>query len=162
MHGLFRDSITMCSLVASNIGLVEGRDWVRVCMGEEGFGPMIKDLSEYKEVHSGNTTTLVETSAKYCDMSAQTITVSVDRVEKMGIKFSRATYRGSLAVLVHAPIKRRGIWAFLRPLEDSVWGMLLATVFALPFLVVFFESIFSGRWASTHCVAPLFLGLSCL
>lgn len=140
-------------MVAKNIDLVEGRDWVRVCMGEKGFGDMVSDLSEYKDFKPGNTSALVEAKAKYCDMSAQTITVTSERSEEMGILFSRPTYRGSLSILLYAPIKRRGIWAFLKPLEDSVWGMLLATIFAVPFFVTFFESIFSSR--SAPCLARL-------
>jgi hypothetical protein len=139
--------MALCSIVAKNIGLVEGRDWVRVCMGEHGFGDMVNDLSEYKDFNASNPSALLGTKAKYCDMSAQTITVTSERAEDMGIIFSRPTYRGSLSILVYAPIKRRGIWAFLKPLEDTVWGMLLGTVFVVPFLVAFFESVFSGRSA---------------
>jgi hypothetical protein len=130
-----------CSLIAKSLGLTEGRDYVRVCMGENGFADTVYDLSEYMNMSK------VFRPAEYCDISAQTLTVTADRQTQLGIQFSRATFRGSLAVLIYAPVHKPGLWAFMRPLEWKVWIMLLATIPIVPFMVIFFEATFSGRCA---------------
>jgi hypothetical protein len=58
-----------------------------------------------------------------------------------------------MAIMVYAPVLKRGIWAFMRPLTNSVWLMLLTTILIMPIFVVFFESLFSGRCAP-YCHLP--------
>lgn len=111
-------------------------------MGEEGFGNMVDDLSEYTTA-----TSKVFKPAQYCDVSAQTMTVTLQRQDDLGIQFSRATFRGYLAVMIFARVHKRGLWAFMRPLEWEVWIFLLATIPIVPFMVIFFEATFSGRCA---------------
>lgn len=125
-----------CRAVAQELGLVEGRDFERVCLGERGFRMMIDDLA-------GSNSTIGN-----CDIGASAITASSER-EDLGISFSRATYRGSLAIMKFAPLKKRGMWAFFKPLHVYVWMALLVTILVTPFFVFFFESVFSGRCAFT-------------
>jgi hypothetical protein len=47
--------------------------------------------------------------------------------------------------MTYAPVSRRGMWAFMRPLSGGVWVALAATIFIVPFLVVLFETAFSRR-----------------
>jgi hypothetical protein len=82
-----------------------------------------------------------------CDIGVSAITASVER-EGMGISFSRATHRSSLAVMVYAPLKQRGMWAFFEPLHLNVWIAMLVTILVTPFFVFFFESVFSRRYDS--------------
>jgi hypothetical protein len=108
-------------------------------MGEFGFGIMIDDLA-------GINRTLGQ-----CDIGVSAITVTSGR-EAMGLTFSRATYRSSLAIMTYAPLKRRGMWAFFTPLHLHVWMALLVTIVVTPFFVFFFESVFSGRCDACHCL----------
>lgn len=89
-------------ITANALGLKEGRDYVRVCMGENGFGPMIDDLSEWRNVTNDRR----YQAAQWCDLSAQTITVTPERIKKYGIQFSWRTYQGYLAILVHGSLDR--------------------------------------------------------
>lgn len=114
---------------------MENRDFERVCLGEGGFSYMIEALAG------------ANTSITTCDIGVSSITASTEREER-GIRFSRASHRSSLAILVHAPLKRRGMWAFFEPLHFYVWMALLGTIFVTPFFVFFFEAVFS-KW----CVA---------
>ena len=82
------------------------------------------DLSEYVPG------TQQRRAARYCDVSAQTITVTTERTRRLGLQFSRATYRGYLAILLYAPLKRRGPWAFMRPLEMRVRCLASSLCFA--------------------------------
>lgn len=135
-----RDIVTcVCSQVAERMGLVENRDFERVCLGEGGFSYMIEALAG------------ANTSITACDIGVSSITASTEREER-GIRFSRASHRSSLAILVHAPLKRRGMWAFFEPLHFYVWMALLGTIFVTPFFVFFFEAVFS-KW----CVATQLL-----
>lgn len=131
------------------MGLVESRDYERVCLGEAGFSYMIEALA-------GDNTTFGA-----CDVGVSSITASTER-ENRGIRFSRATHRSALAVLVHAPLKKRGMWAFFEPLHLYVWMALIGTVVVTPFFVFFFEAVFS-KWCAlprscaciaATCVAP--------
>ena len=124
--------------MAQQVGLVEGRDYMHVCMGELGFKTMLDELS------GGNRT------LGRCDIGASAITATVER-EEAGITFSRATHRSALAILTYAPLKKRGMWAFFQPLHINVWIALLGTILVTPFFVFFFESIFSGRRAPRCC-----------
>lgn len=125
----------LCSRIADRMGLVESRDYERVCLGEAGFAYMIEALA-------GENTTFGA-----CDIGASSITASTERAAR-GIRFSRATHRSALAVLIHAPLKKRGMWAFFEPLHLYVWMALLGTIFATPFFVFFFEAVFS-KWCAT-------------
>jgi hypothetical protein len=138
-------SAVVCSYVADALGLVEGRDYTRVCMGERGFDAVIQDLSEYATRQNKTLR-----PAQYCDISAQTITVTKERTGALGIHASRRTYRGHLATLVIASLQRRGIWAFMQPLEWRVWVMLLATILAVPFILIALDSMFSTRCGLCH------------
>lgn len=117
------------------LGLVEGTHFEHVCLGEEGFSYMIDNLARV------NTTLPPQ-----CDVGVSSITASSDR-EHLGIKFSRTTHRSALAILVYAPLKQRGMWAFFEPLHLYVWTALVCTVIVTPFFVFFFESVFSKRYA---------------
>lgn len=128
--------LVCCSQVAATMDLEEGVDYERVCLGEGGFQYMLSSLV-------GENTTL-----GVCDMGVSSITASTEREER-GIRFSRATHRSALAILVHAPLKQRGMWAFFEPLHLYVWMALLGTVVVIPFFVFFFEAVFA-RW----CVLP--------
>lgn len=141
----------MCREVANRLNLTEGVEYVRVCMGEHGFDAMVADLQERADVHvadsnDANTAanTTVNVPAQYCDMSAQAITVTLDRTDT-GIQWSRTTYRGYLATLVSAAYTARGIFEFLSPLAWSVWMLLITSAFIVPLLVIFLESAFSER-----------------
>ena len=127
-----------CRAVAKDINLEEGKDYIHVCLGEKGFALMIDDLA-------GRNRTLGQ-----CDLAASTITASSER-EAMGISFSRATHRSSLAVMTYAPLKQRGKWAFMEPLHKDVWFALIVTILLTPVFVFFFETIFSGRCATRSC-----------
>lgn len=111
-------------------------------MGEKGFPVMIDDLAGRNR------------SLGQCDLGASTITASSDR-EAMGIGFSRATHRSSLAVMTYAPLKQRGKWAFMDPLHKDVWLAMLGTILVTPIFVFFFETIFSGRCAPPQPGHPL-------
>lgn len=111
-------------------------------MGEGGFDAVISGLSE---VTPPQNKTLPP--ARYCDISAQTITVTKERTQDLGIQVSRRTYRGHLATIVIASLRRRGMWAFMQPLEWRVWTMLLATILAVPLLLLILDSAFSSRCA---------------
>jgi hypothetical protein len=112
------------------LDLKEGVDYVRVCMGENGFGDMIDDLTRKSApLTPGN-----ETRPYYCDVGVSSITASTDR-EAAGIRFSRPTLRSNLAVMVMAPVKRRGMWAFFEPFELNVWVAIGLTVIVIPFFV---------------------------
>ena len=63
--------------------------------------------------------------------------------------FSRATHRSALAILVHAPLKQRGMWAFFDPLHYYVWVALVVTIIVVPFFVFFFEAVFA-KWCVIH------------
>jgi hypothetical protein len=77
------------SLIAEGLGLKEGRDYKHICMGEDGFTAAGLDLSEH--VSPDNKT---YRPAQYCDISAQTFTVTRTRIEQQGLQFSRPTYKG--------------------------------------------------------------------
>ena len=72
-------------MVADALGLVEGRDYERICMGEGGFNAVIEDLSEHQS--ASNKTFR---PAQFCDISAQTITVTDHRTEDLGIQVRNA------------------------------------------------------------------------
>jgi hypothetical protein len=129
-----------CSAMAQDVSLIEGPDYVHVCMGELGFSLMLDNLSGKN------------TSLGHCDIGASAITATVER-EHAGITFSRATHRSALAILTYAPLKKRGMWAFFQPLHIHVWMALLVTIIVTPFFVFFFESIFSGRCVD-HIAMP--------
>jgi hypothetical protein len=131
--------------VADALNLRRGQDWVPVCMGEGGFDAVEHDLTEY--VSASNRT---YRPAQYCDLSAQTFTVTYERAVTQGMQFSQATYKGYMAIMAHAPVRKRGIWAFMRPLDWPVWVALLGTIFAVPCLVVVTETAFSGRCESAR------------
>lgn len=118
--------------MANALNLVEGTDYVHVCVGERGFSAMLDSLA-------GDNNTLVQ-----CDIGASAITASSER-EDRGITFSRTIYRSALAIMYYAPLHDRGSWAFFGPLHLNVWMALLVTIFITPFFVFFFESIFSNR-----------------
>jgi Ligand-gated ion channel len=123
-----------CRRVTDLLGLVEGRDFQHVCLGETGFKYMIANLARQNTTYAR------------CDIGVSAITASRER-ESLGITFSRATHRSALAVLVHAPLKQRGMWAFFEPLHLEVWVALVLTIVVTPFFVFFFESVFSKRCA---------------
>ena len=130
-------------------------------MGERGFGDIVDDLTEFTNL----TDSRAFVPAQFCDISAQTITVTLDRSLDNQIKFSRSTFRGALSIMTYAPVTRRGIWAFLRPLEWKIWVGLALTVPIVPIFVVLFELIFSGRCASRFAagaalIVPIFV-VSC-
>lgn len=133
-----------CRRITELLELQEGRDYEHVCLGENGFGYMIDNLAR------ANTTL-----PTHCDIGVSSITASVER-EDMGIQFSRTTHRSALAVLVFAPLKQRGIWAFFEPLHVYVWMSLVFTVIVTPFFVFFFESVFSKRCATFSLLFILF------
>jgi hypothetical protein len=124
--------VAVFKAVASDIDLVEGKDYIHVCMGEKGFGLMIDDLAG------------VNRTLGKCDIATSTITATSER-EVMGISFSRATHRSNLAIMTYAPLKPRGKWAFFEPLHKEVWIALCVTILVTPIFVFFFETIFSGR-----------------
>lgn len=124
--------IDIFNAVARALGLKEGRHFVRICMGEEGFGAMIDDMSGANR------------SQARCDIAVSAVTATVER-EESGIRFSRPVYQSSLAVLVYAPPKDYGIWAFMRPLDVTVWLALLGTMALTPPLIFFVEAIFSSH-----------------
>ena len=135
--------------VAKVLGLREGTEFRWVCLGENGFGPMIDDLarlpfdamdiSRPNQTHPGG--------AYLCDIGVSSITANVERA-RMGILFSRATHRSHLAVMVLAPLQPRGRWAFFQPLASPVWLSLGATILIVPFIVFFFEAVFSAKYAA--------------
>eukprot|EP00892_Ulva_mutabilis_P009355 jgi/Ulvmu1/6792/UM030_0130.1 len=119
------------------MGLVESRDFVRVCLGEGGFKYMIEALA-------GESSEFGD-----CDLGVSSITASTER-EQRGIRFSRATHRSALAILVHAPLQKRGMWAFFEPLHFHVWMALLVTIVVTPLFVFFSEAVFSKWTAYMH------------
>eukprot|EP00892_Ulva_mutabilis_P001091 jgi/Ulvmu1/10983/UM007_0162.1 len=132
--------------VAGLLGLKENEHYVRVCMGEFGFGPMIDDLARLP-FHAMETKYANQTHPGkdyLCDIGASSITATSERARK-GIMFSRATHRSHLAVMVLAPLQPRGRWAFFQPLASPVWLSLGATILIVPFFVFFFEAVFSAK-----------------
>lgn len=123
-----------CSEVADRLGLLEGPDFERVCLGEKGFNYVIDALNETDGTYGR------------CDVGVAAITVSSER-EDHGIIFSRATHRSYLAVMVYAPLKQRGKWAFFEPLDTFVWIGIALTVVLTPLIVFFFEAVFNKRCA---------------
>lgn len=117
----------------------EGVDFERVCLGEAGFQYMMESLVG------------TNTSNGTCDIGVSSITASTER-ENRGITFSRATHRSALAILVHAPLKTRGMWAFFEPLHFYVWMALLGTIVVVPFFVFFFEAVFAKWYAAPRNV----------
>lgn len=117
-------------------------------MGENGFGPMIDDLARtpFSEMDTSDPTQSHPGGEYFCDIGASSITANVIRAQ-MGIFFSRATHRSHLAVMVLAPLKSRGRWAFMQPLANPVWLSLAATILIVPFFVFFFEAVFSAKFA---------------
>lgn len=130
--GLYKN-VYVCRKVTDMLGLQEGTDFEHVCLGEDGFSYMIDNLAR-------KNTTL----PPQCDLGVSSITASSDR-EEMGIQFSRTTHRSALAIMVYAPLKQRGMWAFFEPLHVYVWTALVFTIIVTPFFVFFFESVFSKR-----------------
>lgn len=124
-------------------------DYERICLGEGGFQYMLNSLV-------GDNTTLGK-----CDMGVSSITASTER-ENRGIRFSRATHRSALAILVHAPLKQRGMWAFFEPLHLYVWMALLGTVVVIPFFVFFFEAVFARWYALPEKCLPVASFETCL
>ena len=122
------------------MGLQQDTDWVPQCMGKE-FNSLIASLinnQSYVEIDG----------APRCDVAGSIITITHER-HQLGIEFSRGTSRPNIAVLVYSRLRGRGVWAFFEPLALWVWLALLATIFVVPFLVFFFESMFSSRCAPT-------------
>lgn len=113
---------------------MEHRDYERVCLGELGFSYLIESLAGLNSTYG------------VCDIGVSSVTVSSER-EDMGIKFSRATHRSSLAIMVHAPLKERGNWTFFDPLHWKAWIALLATVAMTPMVVFFIEAVFN-KWCA--------------
>lgn len=99
------------------------------------------DSSDPNQTHPGG--------SYLCDIGTSSITANVERA-RMGIMFSRATHRSHLAVMVLAPLKSRGRWAFFLPLAAPVWLSLGATILIVPFLVFFFEAVFSAKCGPLH------------
>eukprot|EP00892_Ulva_mutabilis_P006137 jgi/Ulvmu1/3896/UM018_0117.1 len=126
--------VDVWSNVAERMGLKETKDYVRVCLGEGGFSYMIDSLAGENSTYG------------VCDIGVSSITASTER-EARGITFSRATFRSGLAILVHAPLMQRGMWAFFDPLHYYVWIALVVTIIVIPFFVFFFEAVFA-KWTA--------------
>jgi hypothetical protein len=135
-----------CREVVQILELTEGVHYEHVCLGESGFSYMIDNLARI------NTTLPPQ-----CDMGVSSITASVEREEK-GITFSRTTYRSALAVMVYAPLKKRGMWGFFAPLHHFIWMALVLTILATPIFVFYFESVFSKQCDLSS--ATSFVGVS--
>jgi len=134
-----------CREVSQRLGLVEGRDYEHVCLGENGFQPIIKALAGENETYGP------------CDIGISSITATSER-ESRGITFSHATYHGSLVILVHAPLKHRGTWAFFDPLHWTVWIGLALTVIITPMIVFFLEAVFNKRCVTCQFALCVLVG----
>lgn len=124
-------------------------------MGENGFGPMIEDLARLP-FHLMDKSDVNQTHPRgsyLCDVGTSSITANVERAA-MGIIFSRATHRSHLSVMVLAPFRSRGRWAFLLPMASPVWLSLGATILIVPFFVFFFEAVFSAKCGSPPLHLP--------
>lgn len=117
-------------------------------MGEVGFGPMLDDLAREDWTRPSNASDSLSRhhpgDEYLCDIGASAITANTDRVAR-GIRFSRATLRSDLAIMIYAPLLERGKWAFFAPLALSAWFMLAATTMVVPLFVFFFEAVFSNQ-----------------
>jgi hypothetical protein len=138
-----------CRAVALRIGLVEGKQYRRVCMGNLGFGVMIDELA-------GRTTS----SREKCDMAVSSVTETIERTND-GTTFSKATLKDSLAIMTYtAPDegtrKAHSFVNWLMPLHQNVWLSALGVVIVLPFLIFGLELGFSRRYdaAPAWVVSP--------
>lgn len=125
-----------------------GRDWTRICTDISGFVSALEDMSEYDTIHIARNDTDVTTTvdsrggyraAQVCDVLASGTAVTQERIELLGLKFTRPTMRSPLTAIVNAPVDKRGIWEFFRPLTWQLWVAMLATVLLIPPAVVCME-----------------------
>ena len=103
-------SVLVCSLLASRLGLVEGKDWVRVCIGGAAFYRGLDDMSEYANYQTYGSDQRWRgkggySPAKYCDFFAAGLSAYSDRVDRMGLQITRPIFRSSVAGMVHAPVQ---------------------------------------------------------
>lgn len=138
--------------IADRSGLQEGRDWVRVCAGSSAYSYVLEDMAEYESIHikrndSDSSTAIGERGefrpAGACDVFASGMAATEERGGLLGLQFTRPILRSPMAALVHAPIDKRGMWEFLRPLTPELWTTMLATVLLVPVAVVSMELILS-------------------
>jgi hypothetical protein len=138
---------SLCRKVAEEFGLVEGLDYQHVCVGL-AFAEMIKTLNG-----------TAPPNFPECDVAASAVTVFKERKEG-GIEFTDPIYHDKLLAMVTGRIQKRGTWAFLQPLHWSVWLAALATMFAIPFFVFFFEYVVAGRCALNFANFCMLAGLA--
>lgn len=129
-----------CRRIAAQLNLTENADWQRICLGGAAFYEGIADLSEYV-----NATSKVYRPARYCDLFAAGLSGSSERSRDLGLRFTRPIIRSSVAALVHAPVKVRGMWAFFQPLSWSLWLAMAAAMLSVPLVVVTLELLFKSR-----------------
>jgi hypothetical protein len=141
-----------CRLVADRLGLKEGVDYTRLCLGTD-FKRIVSNLvnlADYSQVPR-------------CDIGASGITETQKR-RQYGIEFSKPTHVTRLRVLVQGSVTDNGRWAFLRPLEPSLWLAFLLTLLCVPSFIFFFEYWMSGRCESNAgqaCVMWLLMRFLC-
>lgn len=98
-----------CRKMASVLNMKEGEHYVRVCMGEKGFGPLVDDLARenytaLSAAAAGNSRDHPKDGTYFCDIGVSQVAVSSERSDR-GIQFSRTTLRSDLAIMVHAPLQ---------------------------------------------------------
>lgn len=113
-----------------------------MCLGGAAFYEGIVDLSEYQ-----NASSKAYRPARFCDLFASGLSGHSERSIELGLQFTRPIIRSSVAAMVHAPVKVRGIWAFFQPLSWSLWVTMAGASLAVPVGVVCLELLFKSRCA---------------
>lgn len=139
--------------VMDDLGYTEGKDWERICVGTSAFTDILEDMSEFEDIHvarngSDSTTKAsdrVATRRAVCDVLASGTAVTSERSNVLGLQFTRPILQSPMTAVVFAPVQRRGMWEFFRPLTWQLWVTMLATVLFFPLGVVGMEVLFSDR-----------------
>lgn len=134
------DDVSFCGygaalwdVVSTDIGLREGRDWVRVCVGGSAFYDTLEDLSEGGVRGPYRPAT--------CDMVASGLIADYWRAQDLGLQFTSAISRSSVAVMVRSEVIRRGRWEFMRPFTAAVWIAILIMVLTVPVAAIGHELV---------------------
>jgi ABC-type amino acid transport substrate-binding protein len=140
--------------IAADMGIHEGQDWLRVCVGAKASAFALEDMAEYEHAHiarnDSDETTRIDRlgsfrPARVCDILASGTAVNSERVDVLGLKFTHPILQSPIAALVYSPDRHLSMWDFFRPMTPRLWSVMLITILLVPVAVVGLELVLSEK-----------------